>query len=904
MSANEITWSIFKSCLNLGMNEIKEDIIVPSLCILKTKDQKEDDEKEDIYYGLGKRGISQLLNGKNPGKSNKILIKLARTARSSESGCCYTSDNYPYLLKAEEIWEQFFSNNADIQNTIEALVSDLCNHHYDIEFKYEDTIIRLEDKLHSIAEEKDFFYRLSVLSIIASTWPMWKKASSEQDKQTCVYLKQLADMIFPQAADPDDRSTSADSEDYQPGNVNFLYQEALSLYSKEEYDSAGLRFVQIVNTYLTASPSLLADSCNHLIKCCEHGYKKPSDTGSIEDLSRWASHYGSDAVQKRTHKIRHKRERRAASNEGVCIFNFKNSIFHWIEETMPANWEYSVTDTPSSLLDINQNNRFILINDNFEINIKDTLIILDEIKRTFENTDFNEEKLGCIEIIIRCRQESITSLLDTACSFLDENNEETDPVFTINPIRIFLLDEAKRSADFLFAKHPLFYPFIFKRNKDKIGDQPYNLIIISDNNNLDYVSWLVREAFWMLPRSSANIHSTITVLSPYASDIAWEITAACPGFSAFSKEFKSVSAKGEALNNPYPINIKDITFPEIEYHTVSMNSRAFHTKLESYSYSEDICYYVVDSDSDFKAISLAAKIREISIKKTVLCNEKSGRRISRYSSDTTVIAVRCSDPDYAGLAEDLIVPKETERENLWYNDYKLISFGSLNDLYSWNEMTGGDIEFISEYMHLQYWSKGKQDFSQEAHKKALRSYYHRLYNRDSSFAAAMSLPYKLFEAGVFPKTWFIQNSDTFWSEKNRAQLADEFDDLLKNNSALKEKLSKWEHTRWCCYMLSRGWLPANPNQVYAYMNNGVSTHVLQIAKLHPCLCSWNDLKELYLTLHDAYVGRQDAYGKYIHDARFEKFEDIDDTFFQTLDDNSITMTGDILRASTLPLGTR
>lgn len=891
MNVQEITWSLFKSCLGLTMFPLRDEIIVPSLCIFET-----DDEKKEMHLGLKKRGISQFINGKNKGKSEKILKKLARTTRSSESGCCYTSEDYPYLLKAKEVWEQFFSTNPDVRKTIEVLVSELCNVHYEIEFKCDGTMINLEDKLHSIVEGKDFFYQLSVLSIIAATWPLWKEASQGQDELTCRYLRQLTDMIFPKAADSGNMDTSADSEDSRLDNVNFLYQEALSLFQKEEYDSAGPIFVQIVNTYLTAAPSLLADSYDHLIKCCGHGYKKPSDIESIEDLKRWAVYYGSSAVQKRTHKIRQERKRAVSLEEGICIFNFENSISHWIKETMPANWKSFVTGTPASRLDFNLNNRFILINDNFETNIKDALTIFDEIKRSMEDSDFDVEDPGRIEIIIRCEQESVTALLDTACSFLDENNDETNPVFASNPIRIFLLDEAKRSADFLFAKHPLFYPFTFKRNMDKTGEQSYNLIILSDNHNFEYVSWLVREAFWLLPNGSKNIHSTITVLSPYALDIAREITAACPGFSRFSKVFHSTYGKGESLNTPYPINIKDISFPEIEYHTVSMNSRALQTKLENYSTSDGIFYYVVDSDSDFKAVSFASKIREVSIKTSVLRNEKSGRSISNYSSDSTIIAVRCSDPDYAGLAEDLIVPKETEREELWYNDYKLISFGSFNDLYSWDELIGGEIEFISECMHLQYCSNGKYDFSQAAPKKALRSYYNRLYNHESSFAAAMSLPYRLFEAGVFPSIWYIQNSDTFWAEKNRVQLAEQFDNLLKNDSTLKEKLSRWEHTRWCCYMLSNGWLPANPNQTYAFMNNGVTRHVLQIAKLHPCICSWDDLKELYLTLHDAYEGKQDVYGEYVHDARFEDFKEPNETYFQTLDHDNISQTGDILRA--------
>ena len=101
---------------------------------------------------------------------------------------------------------------------------------------------------------------------------------------------------------------------------------------------------------------------------------------------------------------------------------------------------------------------------------------------------------------------------------------------------------------------------------------------------------------------------------------------------------------------------------------------------------------------------------------------------------------------------------------------------------------------------------------------------------------------------------------------------------------------------------SRGWLPANSDEVKYYMRNGVQRHTLQIARLHPCLCSWDSLKfDLYDTLHAAYMGPIDAYGKH-YDSRknpiFEDFND-DNTHFQKIDEDNIRQTGDILNANPL-----
>lgn len=124
----------------------------------------------------------------------------------------------------------------------------------------------------------------------------------------------------------------------------------------------------------------------------------------------------------------------------------------------------------------------------------------------------------------------------------------------------------------------------------------------------------------------------------------------------------------------------------------------------------------------------------------------------------------------------------------------------------------------------------------------------------------------------------------------------------KINDSEKKLLCRWEHNRFCCYLLSRGWLPANSDEVKYYMRNGVQRHTLQIARLHPCLCSWDSLKfDLYDTLHAAYMGPIDAYGKH-YDSRknpiFEDFND-DNTHFQKIDEDNIRQTGDILNANPL-----
>lgn len=189
---------------------------------------------------------------------------------------------------------------------------------------------------------------------------------------------------------------------------------------------------------------------------------------------------------------------------------------------------------------------------------------------------------------------------------------------------------------------------------------------------------------------------------------------------------------------------------------------------------------------------------------------------------------------------------------------------------------------ISQCMHLQYCSQNEHyNFESEPKTEDIWSYYHRLYNRGSSFAAAMSLPYRLFEAGVFPPRWIISNDyDIYWNKASRQLLADNFSKLIEKehteDTGLINRLARYEHTRWCCYMISvMGWIPASKDQTVHYINNGVDRHTLQIAKMHPCICSWTDLKLLYSDLHFLYNGAEDVYGKAKINDHYKAFQDDD-----------------------------
>lgn len=852
--------------------------------------------------------LSELINGRNPGLSGKILETLAKTTKDRESGQLFNYTNYPYLLTGEKIWKKHMDRFPSEEQRLATIVRNLCTKDYSIKIFDADKkpIFDLSESLKEINKDSyGLTYQLATLSILATTWQQWDNLrNSKPDKKHNALLSQLAKMIFPiptSGISPKNSVTSSETND----DVVDLYSNAVALFEKGDYKESAELFTEIVTEHLTAPYEILAKSYTSLIKCYGISSIDIPTIGTKDELKRWALHYGSNDIKPRSHEIRQRPQKSAATDSGFYLFNHLDNsketeqIIQWIANTKPDGWKRPndwdfriVNDLDSLAIKLSETPiRFILINSDYSQNLEDALLILDDIK-TYQISDkWDSSVCENIEIIIRCPEDYATSMLDTACSFLN-------PEYA--PVKIYLIDEKKRSADYLFAQHPLFYPMTFSFNKDRLDSTDSSLIIISDNKDTQYVSWLIRDAFWMLPHSSPKIHSKIIVLSPYAAKIATELVAECPGFSAFTSIVNPQSGEKESLKNPVKIKINDIAFPQMEFHAISTNVRAFQATIQNIIKEDIFPYFVIDSDSDLKAITLGKKIRETLIREAVISHQ-----LGNYSSDATVIAIRIKNPDYAGLTQDLIVPKETEHGALFFSDYKLITFGSIKDIFSWDWLTGGTIEFISQCMHLQYCSQSdKYDFKKEPLTKDIWSYYHRLYNRGSSFAASMSLPYRLFEAGVFPLRWVISNDyDIYWEESSRQILADNFSKLLedeKTREALINRLARYEHTRWCCYMLSMGWLPADKGQTVHYINNGVDRHTLQIAKMHPCICSWSDLKLLYSEFHYLYNGAVDVYGKPKIDERYKAFESEDITKFQKIDINNIKQTADILRAKPHP----
>ena len=100
--------------------------------------------------------------------------------------------------------------------------------------------------------------------------------------------------------------------------------------------------------------------------------------------------------------------------------------------------------------------------------------------------------------------------------------------------------------------------------------------------------------------------------------------------------------------------------------------------------------------------------------------------------------------------------------------------------------------------------------------------------------------YRLFEAGITPtpdwkvlgysdpmpggirKHAHIPNISGKLTDTSVTDAKNEHPSFHQN---LVEQLAKYEQMRWCCYQLTRGWLPVEPSQVLQHINSSEPPHV-------------------------------------------------------------------------------
>lgn len=479
--------------------------------------------------------------------------------------------------------------------------------------------------------------------------------------------------------------------------------------------------------------------------------------------------------------------------------------------------------------------RYLLLDDNFDKNFNDFLVILNSIKTwKSKNSDsayiYNDNLWDKTQIFLRTTEEKYAALIDTAIKHMDGIS-----------FPIYLIDDAKWAAQSLYAQHPFFYP-IRALDQEHLAKNSYTIHLNILTINDDLANWLIREAFWLSCFIYSKLTVNINIFSPHAKDIESRLRFTCKGMW------------GKISDAEYTSKINITPFDQFQ----DFNSDQFLAELNKKSSFDEsnFTYFIINTGSDISNLNLGIKMRELTISDII----RAGKKIHKV--DLPIIAFKCEDPDYAHLSESMVVQME-EHGDSWYNNYALIPFGQLTNRYSFDQLSGGYLEQIAQSAHLQYWGVDPNSRTEETEmlrSDAIEGYFSRCYNRDSSMAVALSIPYRLFQAStntgldhILPTGWSITNPFAYSDDLSVKEMADSF----KANNNLRD-LVLYEHARWVRWAISRGWICASPEETIAYMNSGNPKHQLYISKQHACLCSLDELTQLSEKLYMQYLTSGDG----------------------------------------------
>lgn len=617
-----------------------------------------------------------------------------------------------------------------------------------------------------------------------------------------------------------------------------LYEEAVKDLKDSEPMSASAReYLEKIINYSDSDLQMNIYKANAYYQLYKHSGDEPEKCNEYLQKSLYL---GSDLAArddhaKRTNPLLPQNTRAQSASKGICILNASNERAEWFCRSVPSTWKLYTTSSVSEkegnlgcepvsqlvygMLHYDIPIRYVLISDDLHKNLRDATELLENLRQSHILSNRRN-----VEIYLRCIISQAAPIIDTILNCMDKK-----------AIPVHLIDEDRASAQILLAEHPLFFPQWKRQEPDS---NPFHLTIIGNN---DCAMWLLREASWMLDSENESKNK-----SEKTQKKTGEITVFAPNAESFGKRFGSICP---GLYGPGREEIADwLSLPKYHFMNASLSDGTLIDYIQRSNFSTD--YIVICQGTDEENLELAIQIRQLMIRK--------------YRFDLAkmpVIAYHCKDNYLAYIGKRTVVENESFGYT-WMNSYQLLPFGSY-ELYSWSNMIESTIETMSKCMHLGYYEVEPSPDDTSKYNEALRSYYERAYNHDSSRSIALSLPYRLWKTIQIKSQdseqpdsesdirkilsdWHLEDDHFFFSTEGADRIADFLQEYCKNNDLFTDKeieeMAVWEHNRWSRWMLSRGYLPMSPLAMRHFISLGNNRQNLSVGKLHALICPYEKIQ--------------------------------------------------------------
>ncbi len=312
------------------------------------------------------------------------------------------------------------------------------------------------------------------------------------------------------------------------------------------------------------------------------------------------------------------------------------------------------------------------------------------------------------------------------------------------------------------------------------------------------------------------------------------------GGGFYAKEFFRNAIWASVLDDSYKVSLAYVDSRAEAYKTLmerdckdlfaqNYNLNFYNVDLQSSELGELLLnklpkpnYIVIDTGNDEENLKLAIYLRVFYIRNSDDFNFKP------------FIAVRIADSKMADRIDTL-----SAADGL---SYGLYSFGYDSEIYSYNLIVDSPIEKIAINCHAAY-SKEVNSSVYETKESAVFGCNSSEFDKSSNRAAAVHIKNKLFLMGLELKPCDGEPSQEQIKE-TEAALAIFAKNI--NDKEKMEKLQQVEHKRWCAFHFVEGWKSPTLEETFIYREllGKKKKHKYVLARMHGCLCTWEDLDAL------------------------------------------------------------
>ena len=169
-----------------------------------------------------------------------------------------------------------------------------------------------------------------------------------------------------------------------------------------------------------------------------------------------------------------------------------------------------------------------------------------------------------------------------------------------------------------------------------------------------------------------------------------------------------------------------------------------------------------------------------------------------------------------------------------------ISQDQYEEMYRQKPIIHSKIEEIAKQVHSTY--------DPEDMKNGLKRFYQLEYNKKSSRAVAIHLKYKFYS--ILGNIYDGNFEEDF--ENNVKKILEVYKKVIHENKRLQEILIQNEHERWNAYTRADGFQLIKAEEVKKYKEITKSSKHM-VAKLHPALVQFEELKNIQEELHENYI---------------------------------------------------